>query len=112
VDHLDKSQDLKNPYPEQPRLVRPQAQPSQEEEDLLLQKQALRARAEALEALLQSQGWGVLSDIINGIMMQAAKDADELEGVAVYRAQGKKQALRLLNEIVNSTILTLKEDDA
>jgi hypothetical protein len=72
----------------------------------------LRARAEALEALLQSQGWGVLSDIINGIMMQAAKDADELEGVAVYRAQGKKQALRLLNEIVNSTILTLKEDDA
>lgn len=53
----------------------------------------------------------VLSDIFAGVMAQAAKDADELEGVAIYRAQGKKQALRLINQIVNQTVEILKEKE-
>jgi hypothetical protein len=53
----------------------------------------------------------VLSKIIAGVMEQAAGEADGLEGVAVYRAQGKKMALREINTGVNQMISLLKEGE-
>lgn len=46
----------------------------------------------------------MFSRIVDEIMAEAAKEADFGEGVSVYRAQGKKMALRDMNERVNRII--------
>ncbi len=64
-----------------------------------------------LKALLQSPGWGVFSKIIDEVMAEAALEADNAEGVSVYRAQGKKQALREINARANALLLVLNEEE-
>jgi hypothetical protein len=44
-------------------------------------------------------------------MKEAAVEADTAEGAAVYRAQGKKAALRELNLRVNDFVAVLREEE-
>lgn len=99
------------PFPRQPRKSPPQAEASPEEQAEELQRQALHQQAEDLQALLASPGWPQFSKIIDEVMAEAAKEADEGEGVAVYRAQGKKQALREINSRVNEKLEILRREN-
>lgn len=103
--------DQQQVFPRQPRkVVEPQPiNPLQEQEEF--QRARLRGQAEALQGLLSNPGWEVLSDLISQIMEEAAKEVDGSEGVSVYRAQGKKQALRELNLRVNQVVAFLKEEE-
>jgi len=109
---MDQKQ-VETPFPVQPRKARRVSEEPDQEE--LLQHQAdkvlLRGRAELLQQLLLSPGWGVFSKIIEELMAEAASDADTSEGVSVYRSQGKKQVLRELNSRVNAIVEVLKEGE-
>jgi hypothetical protein len=104
-------QEQEVPFPRQPRKVPPSPPPSPEEELQRLNQEVLRVQAGQLRDLLSNPGWGVLSKIVEDIMKEAAVEADTAEGAAVYRAQGKKAALRELNLRVNDFVAVLREEE-
>lgn len=68
-------------------------------------------QARQLQELLSSPGWGVFSRIYQEVVNEAALDVDELEGVQLYRAQGRKEALKTVNARINDFLLLLKEEE-
>lgn len=97
-------------YPRQPRKPRKE-ESSQEDPQEKLRREAAVVQAQSLRDLRLSPGWEVLSRIFDHVMAEAAREVDTKEGVEVYRAQGKKLALRQINELVNQVLERLEEEE-
>jgi hypothetical protein len=96
-------------FPRQPRRVVPPVPETPEATTAALERVEAVARGQAVGLLKQSPGWRFFEEVYSTLLREALMEMDSLDGVALYRAQGKKRALIALDNELEEIVKIGKE---